>query len=105
MMTNHQHIEMFIQRVDGVWPRGIRRTRQHIGFSTNANDVRRVPAASAFRMIGVNRAALEGLDASLDKRRFVQGVGVDGYLDIMLLGDGEAAVDRSGGGTPIFMQL
>ena len=37
--------------------------------------------------------------------RLVQGVRVDGHLDVHLLGHGQGGVDGGGSGSPVFMQL
>ena len=69
MMADHQHVEMLIERVDGVGPRGIGGTGQHVRLAADADDVRRVAAARAFGVIGVNRAALERGDRCLRQSR------------------------------------
>jgi hypothetical protein len=43
---------------------------------------------------GVDGAALERLDGILDEARLVERVGVDHHLHVVVVGDGEAAVDR-----------
>ncbi len=47
MVADHQHVEMFVNGVDRVRPGGIGGTGQHIRFTANSNDVRRVAAAGA----------------------------------------------------------
>ena len=87
MMADHQHVEMLVERVDGVGPRGIGGTGQHVRLAADADDVRRMAAAGAFGVIGVNRAAFERRDRRLDEARFVERVGVDRHLHVVLLGD------------------
>ena len=53
-----------------------------MGSACDANDVRCVSAACALGMVGVDGAAVDGADGIFHKARFVQGVGVNGYLDI-----------------------
>ena len=76
MMADHEHVEMLIDRVDGVRPGGIGGTGQHIRLAANADDVRRVAAARAFGVIGVNRAAFERGDRAFDKSRIRSSVSV-----------------------------
>ena len=62
-------------------------------------------AARAFGVEGVDGAALERLDRVLDETRFVQRVGVDHHLDVVIVGDRQAAVDRSRRRAPVLVQL
>ena len=82
MMAHHQHIEMFVDRVDRKRPGGIGRRRQNIGLAAEFYNVRCMAAASAFGVEGVNGAALEGSDGILDKAGFVQRVRVDRHLHV-----------------------
>ena len=59
VMTHHQHVEMFVERIGGVRPRRIRGAREHVRFTTHPDDVGRVTPACAFGVIRVNRASLE----------------------------------------------
>ncbi len=59
------------------------RARVGVGIARTANDgkdVRGVPAACAFGVVGVNAAALEGLHRLLHARRLVQRVRVNRHL-------------------------
>ena len=40
MMADHQHVEMLVERVDGVGTRRIGGTGQHVGFAADAEDIR-----------------------------------------------------------------
>jgi hypothetical protein len=62
-------------------------------------------AARAFGVEGVDGAALEGLHRVLDEAGFVQRVGVDHHLHVVLVGDGEAVVDRGRRRAPVLVQL
>ena len=48
-------------------------------------------AAGAFAVVGVDRAPLEGGDRVFHEAGFVERVGVDGDLDVVVVGDREAA--------------
>ena len=48
---------------------------------------------------------LNALDRVLDEARFVQRIGVDHHLHVVVVGDAEAAVDRGGGGAPVLVQF
>ncbi len=88
-----------------VGPRRIGRGRQHVLQPRHLDDVGRVPAAGAFGVEGVDGAALERLDGVLDKAEFVERVGVDHHLDVVVVGDREAAVDRGRRRAPVLVQL
>ena len=77
-------------RVHRERPRGIGGRRQDIGQRRDPDDVRRVAAAGAFGVIGVDRAAADGRDGVLDESGFVDRVGVDGHLDVEFVGDRQA---------------
>ena len=104
-MAHHQHVEMLVDGVLGIGPRRIGRRRQHVLQSGDLDDVRRVAAAGAFGVEGVNGAALERLDGVLDEAGFVERVGVDHHLDVVVVGDRKAAVDRRRRRAPVLVQL
>ena len=56
-------------------------------------------------MIGVDGAALEGGEGGFDETGFVEGVGMDRHLYIVLVGDVQAVVDAGRRGAPILVQL
>ena len=57
VVAHHQHVEVLLQRVERVGPRGLVRAGQHVGFAADADDVRRVAAAGPLGVEGVDRAA------------------------------------------------
>ncbi len=63
------------------------------------------PAACAFAVEGVDRAALERGERGFEEAGFVQRVGVDGDLHVEFVRDAEAAIDRRGRGAPVLVQL
>src|SRR5262245_36631717 len=96
---------MLIQRVPREWHRRIRRRWEDVGFAAETNDVGRVAAAGTFSVIRVNRAAVDCGNRVFDEARFVQRVGVNGYLHVVLVGYREAPVDRRRRRAPVFMKL
>src|SRR6185436_8430499 len=54
VMTDHQHVEMFVDGVDRVWAGGIGRAGKNICLTTDADNVRRVTATGTFGMVGVD---------------------------------------------------
>lgn len=49
------------------------------------DDVRSVPASGTFGVVSVNRTSLECLDGLFNKAGFVECVGVDQSLDVVLI--------------------
>src|SRR5690606_26157145 len=105
VVADHQHVEVFGDGVVGIGPRRSGGGGQHVGQAGNTDDVGRVAATGAFGVEGVNGAALEGGDGVLDEAGFVERVGMDHHLHVVVVGDGEAVVDGSRGGAPVLVQL
>ena len=64
-----------------------------------------MPAAGTLGVIGVDGATGHGGKRVLDETGFIQGVGMDGHLDIEVFGDREAVVDRGRRRPPVLVQL
>ena len=105
MVAHHQHIQMLVDGVARERPGRVGRGWQHVLQAGDLDDVRRVAAAGAFGMKGMDGAALERLDGILDKARLVQGVGMDHDLDVVIVGNRKTIVDRGRRGAPILVQL
>ena len=105
VMANHQHIQVLIQRIQGVGSSGIRRRRQHIRLTTDFDDVGCMSAACSFSVVGVDGTILERSDRIFDKSAFIQSIGMNRYLHIIFIGNAEASINCCGSGSPVFMQL
>ena len=105
MMADHQHIQMLAQRINRERHRRIRRGGQAVRLAAHFDNVRRMAAARAFRMVGMDRAAFESVDRILHEARFVQRVGVDRDLHVIGLGHCERTIDRRRRRPPILMQF
>ena len=105
VVAHHQHVEMLVDGVRGIGPRRIGRGRQHVLQARDLDDVGRMAAAGAFGVEGVDGAALERRDGVLDEAGFVERVGVDHHLDVVVVGDRQAAVDRRRRRAPVLVQL
>ncbi len=62
-------------------------------------------AARTLGMIRVNCSSGDGCDSIIDETRFIQRVGMNGDLDVVLIGDAQARIDGRGRGAPVLMQL
>ena len=87
VMADHEHVEMLVERVLRIGPRRVGGRGQHVGQARDLHDVGRVAAARALGVEGVDGAALERLDRVLDEAQFVQRIGVDHDLDVVIVGD------------------
>ena len=105
MMADHEHIQMLIHRVHRIGHGGVGGRRQHARFTDQAQNIRRMAATRTFGMEGLNGAAANGLDGFLNKTAFIQRVGMDGDLNIHLIRDRKAGINRLRCGAPILMQF
>ena len=88
VVANHEHVEVFVYGIDGVGACGVGGGGQYIGFSAQAHNVGCMTATSAFGVVGVNGAPFEGRRRLFYKSRFVEGVGMDGNLNVVVFGNG-----------------
>ena len=51
-----------------------------------------MPAACALGVVGVNDPAFKGGNGVVNKSRFIQGIGMNGYLHIVFFGYAKAGV-------------
>src|SRR5258708_27517268 len=105
MVTDHQHVQMLGDGVDGKRSRRICGRRQDVRKGGDPNDIRSMPSARAFGMVSVNRPSGYCRDRVLDESSFVDGVGVDGNLNVELAGNFKASVDGRRRRAPIFVEL
>ena len=105
VMADHEHVEVLVDRVDGVRPCRVRRRRQHVLVGGQLDDVGRMAAAGALGVVSVDRAPRDRLDRGLQVTRLVQRVAVQRDLHPGLLGDAQARVDRRRRGAPVLVQL
>ena len=105
VMADHEHVQMLVDGVDGERPGRVGAGRQHVRQAGDADDVGRMAAAGAFGVVGVDGAAGDGGDGVFDEARLVERVGVDGDLDVEVVGDGQTAVDGGRRGAPVLVQL
>ena len=71
VVTDHQHVEMFIRGVDRIGSRRVGGRRQYIGFTAGLDDVRSMSTTGTFGVIGVNGPALHCRQGVLDETRFI----------------------------------
>src|SRR5258708_31108366 len=62
-------------------------------------------ATRALGMISMNRSSFDRCNRILDKAGFVDRVGMNRYLDIVLVGNLQTSIDCRRGRAPILMQL
>ena len=85
VMTNHQHIQMFINCIYCKRPCWISRRRQYIWIHGSFDNIRCMTATGAFCMIGMNHSSIDSFDGIFQKPCFIQCIGMNGYLHIMFI--------------------
>ena len=78
---------------------------QDVRKRRDPDDVRRVAAARALGVVGVDRPAGDRLERRLEEAGLVERVGVDRDLHAGLVGDAQAGVDRRRRRAPVLVQL
>jgi len=96
---------MLVDGVDGVRTGWVRRARQYVRLSRGADDVGGVSAAGTFGVKRVDRAIADSRERRLDEPRLVESVGMNRDLDVELVGDREAGINRFRGRSPVLVQL
>ena len=71
----------------------------------HGDDVGCVSAARALSVVGVDGAVAEGADGLLDEAGFVERVGVDQALHVVVVAYGETGVDGGGCGAPVLVEF
>ena len=71
MVAHHQHVQMFIQGVDGVGPGRIGGGGQDIRLAHSGDNVRRMAPARAFSVEGVDGTVFECRQRVFQKPGFV----------------------------------
>src|SRR5918995_419616 len=64
-----------------------------------------VAAAGAFGVVAVNRAPVDRRDGGRQIARLVQRVGMQGHLYVVIVSDGQRAVDGRGCRAPVLVHL
>mmetsp|Transcript_46019 Transcript_46019/g.107301 ORF Transcript_46019/g.107301 Transcript_46019/m.107301 type:complete len:393 (-) Transcript_46019:666-1844(-) len=105
VVADHEHVQVLVDGVDGEGTRRVGRRRQHVRQPAHLDDVGRVPAAGALRVVCVDRPPADRRERVVDVAGLVERVGVDGDGDVVLVGEGEARVDGGGGRAPVLVQL
>ena len=105
VMADHQHVEVFVDRISGEGPGGIGRTGQDVLLATDGENIGCVTASGSFGVVGMDGASGESGDRGFDESGFVERIGVDADLDVVVFGDPQAAVDGRGRGAPVLVEL
>ena len=105
MMAYHQHIQMLVQSVDCVRHGGVGGGGKHVHGRRCPDDIRRMTAAGALRVIGVDGSSGNGVQGVLHTAAFIEGIGVDGHLYIAGVRHIQAVIDNRRGGTPVLVDF
>jgi hypothetical protein len=105
VVAHHQHVEVFVERVDRKGSGRVGRRGQHIRLTDHLQNIGRVPTAGALGVIGVNHPPPHRCDRRFHEPAFVQGIGMNRHLDIHLVCHAQAGVDRLRCRPPVFVQF
>ncbi len=104
-MADHHHVEVLVERVHGERVRRVGRGRQAVRLAGDSDDVRRVAAAGALRVVGVDRAAADRRHRVLVEAGLVERVGVDLHLHVELVAGAQRGVDHRRHRAPVLVDL
>ena len=105
MVHCHDHVQMLGNGVDRIRIRAVGGRRDDVRFPDDLQQVRRVAAACAFRVVCMDGSAAECVDRIFDKTGFVQRVCMDLHLEIILVRHIEAAADDFRRGREVLVDL
>ena len=99
------HVELLERRRRSVGERRRRRGAEHVRLANESERVRDVSAAGPLDVIGVDGAAGDRRDGSLELGRLVQRVGVQAHRDVVRVGGAERRVDDLRIRAPVLVDL
>mmetsp|Transcript_4918 Transcript_4918/g.11772 ORF Transcript_4918/g.11772 Transcript_4918/m.11772 type:complete len:412 (-) Transcript_4918:759-1994(-) len=105
VVAHHEHVDVFVNGIASVGAGRIGGRWNDVGVAADGDNVRGVPSAGSLRVVRVDGPSLEGSNRILHAAALVEGVGVDGDLDVVLLGSAESTVNGTGGSAPVFVKL
>jgi len=80
MVTHHQHVQVFVDGVDGERSCRVGAAGKDVGAAADTNDIRCMPAACSLAVVSMYRPAPESGHAVFDKPTLIERVSVDGDL-------------------------
>jgi hypothetical protein len=92
---------VFVESVTSVGAGGVGGRRKDVVVLYDRDNVWCMATSCAFGMVSVDRAVLESCDSGLDESTFVQGIGMNQYLNIMLVRYSEAVINCCRRRTPV----
>ena len=104
-VAGHGHVELLVEDVDRVGVGRVGRRRQAVRLAVAADDVRRVAAAGAFRVVHVDGAARDRRHRVLVEAGLVQRVGVNLHREVVLGRGAQAGVDGGRHGAVVLVNL
>ena len=102
-MTDHDHVEEFCLRVDAKGKCRVGRRGKHARHRCHFEQVGGVSAAGTFCVVGVDGATIYSCDRIFDIATLIECIGVDGHLDIILVGYRKRCTNGGRSRTPVFV--
>ena len=105
VMAHHGHIQVFIKCIYRVRVRRICRRWEAVFYTCHANNVRSMTATRAFRVVHVNRSAVNCSKCILHKTALIERIRMQLDLKIQLIGDPKTRINDRGHCTPVLVNL
>ena len=96
---------MLVDGVDGIGQRRVSGGGQNIRMRAGGDDIRRMAAARAFGVKGMNGAIANCRQRIFNETGLIERIAVQRDLDVHLVGHGQRAVDSGRRGAPVFMDF
>jgi hypothetical protein len=105
VVAHHRHVEVLVERVDGVRVGRVRRRREAVRLARDADDVRGMPASRALRVVGVDGPAGDRVHRVLEEPGLVERVRVDLDLHVQLVARVQRCPDDGRHRAPVLVDL
>ncbi|MNS44206.1 hypothetical protein D3C72_766440 [compost metagenome] len=87
VVTYHQHIQVLINSIYGIWSCRIGRCRQYIWVHGRFDNIRSMAATGTFCMESMDNTTIDRIHGIFQESRFIQSICMDGDLHIILICD------------------
>ena len=104
-VRGEDHLVVLVERVAPEGQGRVGGRADHVGHAGQLQHVGHVPTAATLDVEGVDGAAVQHAQRVVDRQALVEPVGVQGDLDVVLLGDVQRRVEGAGVGAHVLVHL